>query len=276
MSVDVATGGRATILAQPRTSRTARASSKVRVVGAYVASMVLGVGVWWLISLFYSEFILPSPALTFEGFITLAQDGTLQSSVLASSGRILVGWGIGLIVGIPLGLAMGRITIIRYLADPYIEFFRYIPPIAFVTIAIVWFGVGETSKIVLIVYTTVFVVTVNTLVGARSVDDLKLRAASSLGANKRQRLRYVILPATLPSIVTGARVAMGNSFLTIVAAELVAAQSGLGAMIWTSRNFGRTDWVFVGIFALGALGFLFDRVLRIIITLFLGRYGVKA
>lgn len=276
MGVDVVMGRRATPPPATKAGRTAKKSSNLGVVGAYVGSMVLGVGVWWLVSLFYSDFILPSPALTFRGFLDLTGDGTLPSAILASSGRILAGWGIGLVIGVPLGLAMGRITFIRYLADPYIEFFRYIPPIAFVTIAIVWFGVGEASKVVLIVYTTLFVVTVNTLVGARSVDELKLRAASSLGANRRQRLWYVILPATLPSIVTGARVAMGNSFLTIVAAELVAAQTGLGAMIWTSRNFGRTDWVFVGIFALGALGFLFDRILRIIISLFLGRYDVKA
>lgn len=275
MAIDVVMGRRATPPSS-RPGRLTRTFSQSGVVAAYLGSMILGIGVWGLASLLYSEFILPSPAVTFEGFVELSKDGTLSSAVLASSGRILAGWGIGLVIGIPLGLAMGRITIIRYLADPYIEFFRYIPPIAFVTLAIVWFGVGETSKVVLIVYTTLFVVTVNTLVGARSVDELKLRAASSLGANRRQRLWYVILPATLPSIVTGARVAMGNSFLTIVAAELVAAQTGLGAMIWTARNFGRTDWVFVGIFALGALGFVFDRVLRVIITIFLGRYGVKA
>ena len=261
----------------PRDRNTGRfLASRIGIVSTYAASLVSGIAIWALLSSFYPEFVLPSPVETFHGFIELSADGTLWDSVVASSARILSGWSIGLMLGVPIGLAMGRISVIRHFADPYIEFFRYIPPVAFVTVSIVWFGVGELSKVVLIIYTTLFVVTINTLVAARSVDELKLRAAASLGATRWQQLGHVILPATLPGIVTGARVAMGNSFLTIVAAELVAAQSGLGAMIWQSRNFGRTDWVFVGIFMLGVLGFAFDRVLRVIITRGLSRYGVKA
>jgi NitT/TauT family transport system permease protein len=108
-----------------------------------------------------------------------------------------------------------------------------------------------------------------------AIPEDKLRAASSLGANRRQILKWVVLPASVPSIVTGSRLAMGNSFLTIVSAEIVAANVGLGALIWQSRNFGRIDWVFVGIITLGILGFLFDRVLRIIAGRVLARYSVK-
>jgi NitT/TauT family transport system permease protein len=164
---------------------------------------------------------------------------------------------------------------VRQLLDPYIEFFRFIPPIAFVTLAMVWLGIGESSKVVLIFYTTVFIITINTIAGVLSISDDTLRSAASLGASRRQLMGWVILPSTVPYIVTGARLAMGNSFLTIVSAEMVAANAGLGALIWQSRNFGRIDWIFVGIITLGALGFLFDRVLRLVASRLLTRYAVK-
>jgi NitT/TauT family transport system permease protein len=240
-----------------------------------LASVLVGLGVWQLLAVRFGPALLASPAQTLTAAIELARDGTLFNSVLASSRRILIGWGLGLLVGVPVGLVMGRMRLVRTLLDPYIEFFRFIPPIAFVTLAVVWFGIGESSKVVLIFYTSVFIVTLNTVAGVLAVSESKLRAAASLGAGRWQTLRHVVLPATVPHVVTGARLAMGNSFLTIVSAEIVAAQVGLGALIWTSRNYGRIDWVFVGIITLGLLGFVFDRVLRIVARRLLGRYGVK-
>jgi taurine transport system permease protein len=242
--------------------------------GLFAVSILLGLGLWQLLSMQYSATFLPSPAETWDGAKELAEDGTLAESVIASSRRILIGWGLGVAVGIPVGLLMGRFSIVRRLLDPYIEFFRFIPPIAFVTLAVIWLGVGESSKVVLIFYTTVFIVTLNTIAGVLAVDEGKLRAAASLGANRVRTMVSVIVPASVPYMVTGARLAMGNSFLTIVSAEIVAAQEGLGALIWTSRNYGRTEWVFVGIVALGILGFLFDRVIRWSSRRFLRRYSV--
>jgi ABC-type nitrate/sulfonate/bicarbonate transport system permease component len=241
---------------------------------AYVASIALGLGIWQLASMHWSATFLPSPYQTWIAAKELWRDGTLPDSIWASSRRILIGWSLGLVVGVPIGLLMGRITIVRRLLDPYIEFFRFIPPIAFVTLTIIWLGIGEASKVVLIFYTSVFIVTINTIAGVLSIDETKLRAAASLGAGRVNMLRFVILPATVPFIVTAARLAMGNSFLTIVSAEIVAAQQGLGALIWTARNYGRTEWVFVGIISLGILGFLFDRVIRILARRILGRYSV--
>jgi NitT/TauT family transport system permease protein len=242
--------------------------------GLFALSILLGLAVWQVLSMQYTATFLPSPAETWDGAKDLAADGTLLESVIASSRRILVGWGLGLVVGIPVGLLMGRFSIVRRLLDPYIEFFRFIPPIAFVTLAVIWLGVGEASKVVLIFYTTVFIVTLNTIAGVLAVDEGKLRAAASLGADRLRTMVSVIVPASVPYMVTGARLAMGNSFLTIVSAEIVAAQEGLGALIWTSRNYGRTEWVFVGIVALGILGFLFDRVIRWSSRRFLRRYSV--
>ncbi|MFT7394378.1 MAG: taurine transport system permease protein [Candidatus Azotimanducaceae bacterium] len=238
-------------------------------------SLAIGIALWGLLSLRYPTQLLPSPAETFDAFTDLWSDGTIVESVMKSSQRILSGWALGLLVGVPLGLVMGRFSLVRTLLDPWVEFFRFIPPISFVTLAVIWLGIGESSKIVLIFYTSVFIVTINTVAGVLSVEESRLRAAESLGASRARVLRSVVLPSSVPHIVTGARVAMGNSFLTIVSAEIVAANVGLGALIWRSRNYGRTEWVFVGVIVLGALGFLFDRVLRIGARRFLSRYQVK-
>lgn len=246
-----------------------------RAIGMFVLSLAFGLLAWQLLSMRYSVDFLPSPAETWTATRELAKDGTLLTSTVASARRILIGWGLGLVIGIPVGLLMGRITIVRRLLDPYIEFFRFIPPIAFVTLAVIWLGVGEASKVVLIFYTTVFLVTISTMAGVLAVDELKLRAAAALGAGKLRTMIEVVIPATVPYMVTGARLAMGNSFLTIVSAEIVAAREGLGALIWTSRNYGRTEWVFVGIIALGILGFVFDRIIRLIAVKGLGQFAVK-
>jgi ABC-type nitrate/sulfonate/bicarbonate transport system permease component len=239
-----------------------------------LVSIVAGLAAWQLASLRVPPLFLPSPLDTWQGFLELLDDGTLGTSILASSARILVGWGLGVVVGVPLGIFMGYFRWVRRLFDPYIEFFRFIPPIAFVTLAVIWLGPGEASKVALIFYTTVFIVTLNTIAGTVSVPELRLRAAASLGAGPLTTLRTVIVPSTVPYMVTGARLAMGNSFLTIVSAEIVAAQEGLGALIWNARNYSRTEWVFVGIITLGLLGFVFDRILRVAARTLLKRYGV--
>ena len=239
-----------------------------------LVSIVAGLAAWQLASLRVPPLFLPSPLDTWQGFLELLDDGTLGTSILASSARILVGWSLGVVVGVPLGIFMGYFRWVRRLFDPYIEFFRFIPPIAFVTLAVIWLGPGEASKVALIFYTTVFIVTLNTIAGTVSVPELRLRAAASLGAGPLTTLRTVIVPSTVPYMVTGARLAMGNSFLTIVSAEIVAAQEGLGALIWNARNYSRTEWVFVGIITLGLLGFVFDRILRIAARTLLKRYGV--
>ncbi len=259
----------------PGTTRVRKHKSLARRAGLNLISIALGLGLWWFLAWWFGPSLVASPKETWDAAVELAKNGTLFDAVGASSRRIALGWGLGVVVGAPLGLIMGRVRIVRELLDPYIEFFRFIPPIAFVTLAVVWLGIGESSKIVLIFYTSVFIVTINTIAGAVSTSQNKLRAAQSLGANRRQVLTSIVLPSTVPYIVTGARLAMGNSFLTIVSAEIVAAEHGLGALIWTSRNYGRIDWVFVGIIVLGILGFLFDRVLRWVLVKPLARYGVE-
>lgn len=274
-----ATSGAPVTGPRPRTSATRRRRApgerRLVKVGYLLGSVAFGLAIWQVLAWRMGPTLVSSPVETWQAAVELAEDGTLWESCVISLRRILIGWSTGLLVGVPLGILMGRVRVVRNLVDPYIEFFRFIPPIAFVTLAIAWFGIGETSKIILIFYTSVFIITINTIAGVLAINESKLLAAASLGANRRQTLTAVVLPATIPHLVTGARLALGNSFLTIVSAEIVAAQTGLGSLIWTSRNFGRIDWIFVGIIALGILGYLCDRVIRILGTTLLSRYGVK-
>lgn len=241
----------------------------------WLGSALLGLAIWSFLAWWYGPTTIASPAEVWQAAGELSESGVLWTSVVASGQRILLGWSLGVIVGAPIGILMGRFNLVRQLLDPYIEFFRFIPPIAFVTLAVVWFGIGETSKVVLIFYTSVFIVTVSTIAATVSISENKLQAATNLGAGRLQIMQTVVLPSAVPGIVTGARLAMGNSFLTIVSAEIVASEHGLGSMIWQARNYGRIDWTFVGIIVLGIMGFLFDRVLRMSSTKFLARYGVK-
>ena len=144
---------------------------------------------------------------------------------------------------------------------------------ALITVAVIWFGIGEGSKIFLIIYTTVFIVIINTAAGVSAVAPNKIRAARSLGASSLQVFFNVALPATVPYILTGMRMAMANSFVTIVAAELVAANNGLGRMIWDSRMYMLVDQIFVALLVLGMLGFAADRLFRWGIQAFAGRFS---
>jgi len=226
---------------------------------------------WWV----GKPAFLPSPARTLAGAVELLRNGDLQADVAASFGRIIVGFTVGTLLGIPLGLLMGMSPFVRIFMDPYVEFFRFIPPIAFVTLAVIWFGLGETSKIVLIVYTTVFMVAINTMIGVLGVEPDKRFAALCLGASRTQVFFHVIIPAVIPSIVTGMKIAMGNSFMTVVSAEMVAARSGVGYLIFNSRLFLLTEWIFVGIITLGIMGFISDRALRLLAATLLRRYEVR-
>lgn len=231
---------------------------------------------WEAIAAASIPIFFPPPEDVARAFWASLSNGTLFEHVAMSYYRILVGWMIGCALAIPLGLLAGRSRAVRALVEPYIEFFRFIPPIAFITLFLIWFGLGEMSKILLIVYTSLFVAFINTLAGAMAVDIEKIRAAQCMGATPRQTFVHVVVPATVPHIVTGIRLALGNAFMTVVAAELVAAQSGVGHLIWNSRLFAQTDFVFVGIITLGLMGFFANWALRLLTARIAYRYNIKS
>lgn len=238
----------------------------------YALSFAVFLLLWWYASTRTIPIFLPSPAVTFRALIDLLDGQVLFGAIGVSFVRIVSGWLIGGLIGIPLGVLMGRVRLIKDFVTPYIEFFRFIPPIAFVSLFLIWFGSGETSKIMLIIYTTVFIVVLNTMAGAMAVNEGVVRAARCLGAGRAQLLFRVIIPATVPYMVTGMRIAMGSSFMTIVAAEMIAANSGIGYIIWSSRNYMLTDQIFVAIVTLGLMGFASDRIVHWVAKHFLRRY----
>ena len=208
--------------------------------------------------------------------LEMIQDGSLAEHAWVSLRRIFAGFVIGSAIAIPLGIFMGNVRVIRHFCEPYIEFFRYIPALSLITVSLIWFGLGEASKIFLIVYATTFIVVVNTVSGVLAVPEIKYRAAQALGVRGVRLFAYVSLPATVPYILTGMRIAMGNAFAVIVAAEMLGAQAGLGYLIVYSRLVMRTDVIFVAIIALGLLGLISDQLFRFLISHFGRRYSPNA
>jgi len=220
-----------------------------------------------------SSVLFPPPTVVFTKGVTLLRTGVLLEHLSASVQRILAGFLVGSLLGIPIGLAMGSFRPVRKVLEPYTEFLRFIPSVAMITVAVIWFGIGEASKIFLIIYTTIFIVIINTASGVSAIAPNKIRAAQALGATRAQIFLHVALPATVPYILTGMRLAMGNSFTTIVAAELIAANDGLGKMLWDGRLFMLVDEIFVSLVTLGLLGFAVDRIFRWSIYTFAGKYS---
>jgi ABC-type nitrate/sulfonate/bicarbonate transport system permease component len=242
--------------------------------GGYVIGFVSLFALWHLASVYLvSSVLFPPPSVVFRKGVVLVRNGVLLEHLWASIQRILAGFIAGSLLGIPIGLAMGSFRPVRKVLEPYTEFLRFIPAVAMITVAVIWFGIGEASKIFLIIYTTIFIVILNTAAGVAAIAPNKIRAAQALGATRRQIFLYVAMPATVPFILTGMRLAMGNSFTTIVAAELIAANEGLGKMLWDGRMFMLVDDIFVSLVCLGLLGFAVDRLFRWSIYTFAGKYS---
>lgn len=236
---------------------------------------VLLILIWYIASLFNKPEFLPSPWATLLGGKELLQNGILPFYIGISFRRILIGWALGILIGIPIGLVVGQFKPVHWIVEPFINFFRFVPAIGFLTLFLMWFGVGETSKIVLILYATIFPVIINTISGVISIDPIKLQAARSQGASSFQVFYSVVVPASVPYIFTGVRLGFGGAIISIVAAEMLAAQEGIGYLIYTSRLYYRTDWIFVGIVTLGLMGFLADKLLRLFGRTVMKKYGIK-
>ncbi|MEN8951051.1 ABC transporter permease [Planktotalea arctica] len=213
---------------------------------------------------------LPAPEVVMERFIRLNKEGyqgfTLWEHTWKSVSRVLWGFLLGSLIGIPLGYAMGLTNWSRGWFDPIVEFMRPVPPLALIPLMIIWFGIGEVSKVILLFLAALWIMIIAARSGVSGVAIAKVHAAYSLGASKWQILSKVIVPNSLPEIFTGARVAMGVCWGTVVAAELVAAEVGLGKMIVVASKFQLTDIVLVGIILIGVIGFLIDVGVRALET----------
>ena len=210
---------------------------------------------------------LPSPDSVWKRLISVASEGyqnvTLAEHLSFSLFRVIVGFVLGAAVGIPLGYAMGLSNWFRGWFDPIVEFMRPVPPLALIPLVIIWAGIGEQGKIILLFLAALWIMAIGARSGVSGVNITKVHAAYSLGASKVQILRRVIIPNSLPEIFTAARVAMGVCWGTVVAAELVAAEKGVGKMIVAASKFQDTDIVLMGIILIGIIGFGIDVLMRL-------------
>ncbi len=209
---------------------------------------------------------LPPPEKVVSRLGEIASEGYRDSTLWEQMGyslfRVVLGFIFGALVGIPLGYAMGLSNWFRGWFDPIVEFMRPVPPLALIPLVIIWFGIGETGKIILLFLAALWIMAIAARSGVSGVNITKVHAAYSLGASKWQIMRYVIMPNSLPEIFTGARVAMGVCWGTVVAAELVAAEQGAGMMIMVASRFQNTDIVILGIILIGIIGFGIDMLMR--------------
>ena len=209
---------------------------------------------------------LPPPEAVMSRFFEIWNSGyrnsTLGEHIGYSLFRVFAGFLVGSLIGIPLGFAMGLNGWVRGWFDPIVEFMRPVPPLALIPLVIIWAGIGETAKIILLFLAALWIMAIAARAGVSGVNIQKVHAAYSLGASKWQILTRVIFPNALPEIFTGARVAMGVCWGTVVAAELVAAEKGSGMMIMVASKFQLTDIVIMGIIVIGVIGYTIDILMR--------------
>jgi taurine transport system permease protein len=230
---------------------------------------VCTLGALWVVASHYrlvNPLFLPSPGKVAEAFWRVSTQGyqgsLLHEHLAASLARVLEGYLVACAIGIPLGLAMGFSSRCKAIFDPLIEFYRPLPPLALYTLLVMWLGIGDLSKVALLFLAALPPLTISAMEAAKAVDVKYVKLARSLGAGRGNLFRYVYVPACLPGICTGMRISLGFTYTVLVAAEIVAADRGVGWMIWDASKFLLSDVVVMGLFVLAVTGLLLDWLVR--------------
>jgi len=227
--------------------------------------LIVLIAAWWIAVAATHSLIFPSPLQVITGAAELMKDGTLWMHIGASLMRVGTGFLLAVLVAIPLGLWMGWVHGAYATLNPLFQILRPISPIAWIPIAILWFGVGNASPIFLIFISSVFPMIVQTVVGVHTIEKRYLRAAENFGVTRYTLFTQVVIPAVLPQIIVGMRIGLGVAWLVVVAAEMIALRSGLGYLIMDSRNAGnRYDLVVAGMIIIGLIGLLLDGFMRML------------
>lgn len=243
-----------------------------------VGTLFAGLVLWILLGVgeVFHPSLFPPPWDVGATLLSMMADGELFRHIAVSLSRVFLGFAFATLIAIPLGIAMGLSNRVFLFVEPLVEFLRPVPPLALVPLAVVWFGIGWTSKVFLIFYGCFFAIVINTVAGMKAVEPVHVRAAQALGASRWQILMHVILRSAVPDIVVGLRLAIGLAFLLIVGAELIAASEGLGWLIWDARFHFMGDRILVGMIAIGVVGFLLNRLLQMVETHLLRWQSVEA
>ena len=205
---------------------------------------------------------MPPPSSVVKAFVDLLENGRIESDIAASLMRLVIGFGIAACVGVLAGAAMGWWPLVGRLFTPMVDFLRPIPPMAWIPIGLLWFGIGDQQNIFIIFLGAFYPIVVNTFVGVRDVDRNLVWAAQTLGGKRTQILWEIVIPAAFPVILTGLRIGLGIGWMALVAAELTGASSGLAYLIEDSRNLLFTERVLLGMALIGLLGFIMDQLMR--------------
>lgn len=229
-----------------------------------VVSLAIVFAIWSLVAMMQvvPESIFPAPWTVGEAFGEMVSNGVFYSDLSVSISRAAIGFVIGASLGVAIGVLTGRVAAIRLLLNPFMTILRPIPAIALVPMAIVWFGIGEGSKYFVISYTVFLAVWFNTHHGMEYIPEIYLRASRSLGAGRVREFFAVVIPAAAPHIFAGIRLGVALAFLSLVAAELSGASSGIGYRLQESRQYIRTDRMFALLIELGVLGALVDTIVH--------------
>jgi NitT/TauT family transport system permease protein len=230
-----------------------------------VAVVAVLVAIWWAAVSATNSVIFPTPWGVIAGTFELLKDGTLWRHIGASLMRVGTGFGLAVCVAVPLGLWMGWVRGAYRMLNPVFQILRPISPIAWIPIAILWFGVGNASPIYLIFISSVFPMVVQTTAGVHTIEKRYLRAAENFGVSRATLFKQVVIPAVLPQVLVGMRIGLGVAWLVVVAAEMIALRSGLGYMIMDARNAGnRYDLVIAGMIIIGLIGLCLDGIMRML------------
>ncbi len=257
-----------------------------------VVTVIVILATWWYVTSLelIRPLFLPSPGLVFSKFLKIScysyysesflvflglasevvsecagfSENALHQHILASLYRVFSSFGLAVVTAIPIGIAMGMNRLARGVFDPPIEFYRPIPPLAYLPLTIIWFGIGDFSKIILIYLACFAPLAISARSGVKSCSVEQIHAAYSMGASRTQIIWHVVLKAALPEILTGMRIAIAFGWTTLVAAEMVAAKAGIGVMVLNAARFLATDIVFLGIVVIGLVAFFFDALMRLL------------
>ncbi|MDH5423892.1 MAG: ABC transporter permease [Gammaproteobacteria bacterium] len=226
--------------------------------------------IWQLVAMYsgWSESVFPGPLPVLNSFFELVANGSIFNHSVASLYRVTIGFYLGAIVGIPLGILIGRVKAVSYALNPIIQFLRPISPLAWIPLAMLWFGLGDNPAIFLIFLSSFFPIVVATAIAVSSINPIYFQVASNFNLSRVEMITKIVVPAILPEVVTALRLTIAIAWLVVVAAEMIAVQSGLGYLILDSRNALRMDYVMVAMIVIGIIGLLLD-----IIMYKLGRLG---
>ncbi len=253
--------------------RRARYASRLRAIGITVASLCVSVVVWQILSsTVFNPLLVPPPTEVLRTSMPMIRSGEIFGHIAISLLRIAIGFTLGSLLAVVVGVLMGRILPLNEALEPVVEVLRYLSPTAMIPIAIIWFGIGELSKYFLIFWGTFFFVLINTIAGVLRTPLARQRAARCMGASSFQIFRLVVIPSAVPYIVTGMRVAMASAFMSIIPAEMLAADSGLGYLLQQSGVMMQTNRIFVALVAICLLGFVTDRAFQWLVDRTMSRY----